>query len=281
MRSLVRYLLKNHAFVLFVLLETLALVMVFNYNSFQKAKYLNSSSRLTGNVYNMFHSVTGYFGLAGVNEELAGENARLRTLLENHRGKIAGVDTMFVFAGETNTVFRFVPAMVISNSVNRPSNYITLNKGSKDGIKPDQGIISPKGIVGVVAQVSESYSMGLSLLNRRWSVSAKLQKSGYYGSLIWQENDYRYAGLTEIPLHVEIAKGDTVVTSGYSSIFPEGILVGTISNFSRPDGDNYYSIEVELAVDFKSLSYVEIIENQDKQEINELKNMLRDAPGID
>ncbi|RIH66279.1 rod shape-determining protein MreC [Mariniphaga sediminis] len=281
MRSLVRYLLKNHAFVLFVLLETLALVMVFNYNSFQKAKYLNSSSRLTGNVYNMFHSVTGYFGLAGVNEELAGENARLRTLLENHGGKIAGVDTMFVFAGETNTVFRFVPAMVISNSVNRPSNYITLNKGSKDGIKPDQGIISPKGIVGVVAQVSESYSMGLSLLNRRWSVSAKLQKSGYYGSLIWQENDYRYAGLTEIPLHVEIAKGDTVVTSGYSSIFPEGILVGTISNFSRPDGDNYYSIEVELAVDFKSLSYVEIIENQDKQEINELKNMLRDAPGID
>jgi rod shape-determining protein MreC len=274
-------LLKNHAFVLFVLLETLALVMVFNYNSFQKAKYLNSSSRLTGNVYNMFHSVTGYFGLAGVNEELAGENARLRTLLENHGGKIAGVDTMFVFAGETNTVFRFVPAMVISNSVNRPSNYITLNKGSKDGIKPDQGIISPKGIVGVVAQVSESYSMGLSLLNRRWSVSAKLQKSGYYGSLIWQENDYRYAGLTEIPLHVEIAKGDTVVTSGYSSIFPEGILVGTISNFSRPDGDNYYSIEVELAVDFKSLSYVEIIENQDKQEINELKNMLRDAPGID
>lgn len=281
MRSLVRYLLKNHAFVLFVLLEALALVMVFNYNSFQKAKYLNSSSRLTGNVYNMFHSVTGYFGLAGVNEELAGENARLRTLLENHGGKITGVDTMLVFAGDTNTVFRFIPAMVISNSVNRPSNYITLNKGSKDGVKPDQGIISPNGIVGVVAQVSESYSMGLSLLNRRWSVSAKLQKSGYYGSLVWQENDYRYAGLTEIPLHVEIAKGDTVVTSGYSSIFPEGILVGTISDFSRPDGDNYYSIEVKLAVDFKSLSYVEIIENQDKQEINELKNMLRDAPGID
>lgn len=277
MRSLIRYLIKNHAFVLFVLLEILALTMVFSYNSFQKAKYLNSANRISGSVYNSFQSVKNYFGLTKVNRELAEENARLHMILENRNGWESFRDTLPEFFQISDSTFRFIPAQVINNSVNRPFNYITLNKGSRHGIKPDMGIVSTRGIVGVVAQVSESYSMGLSLLNRRWSVSAKLDKSGYFGSLVWQDNDYRIASLTEIPLHVEISTGDTVVTSGYSSIFPEGILVGTISDFSQPDGENYYDIEVKLAVDFKSLSYVEVIENLDREEINLLENILRDG----
>lgn len=277
MRSLIRYLIKNHAFVLFVLLEILALTMVFSYNSFQKAKYLNSANRISGSVYNSFQSVKNYFGLTKVNRELAEENARLHMILENRNGWESFRDTLPEFFQISDSTFRFIPAQVINNSVNRPFNYITLNKGSRHGIKPDMGIVSTRGIVGVVAQVSESYAMGLSLLNRRWSVSAKLEKSGYFGSLVWQDNDYRIASLTEIPLHVEISTGDTVVTSGYSSIFPEGILVGTISNFSQPDGENYYDIEVKLAVDFKSLSYVEVIENLDREEINLLENILRDG----
>lgn len=277
MRSLIRYLIKNHAFVLFVLLEILALTMVFSYNSFQKAKYLNSANRISGSVYNSFQSVKNYFGLTKVNRELAEENARLHMILENRNGWESFRDTLPEFFQISDSTFRFIPAQVINNSVNRPFNYITLNKGSRHGIKPDMGIVSTRGIVGVVAQVSESYAMGLSLLNRRWSVSAKLEKSGYFGSLVWQDNDYRIASLTEIPLHVEISTGDTVVTSGYSSIFPEGILVGTISNFSQPDGENYYDIEVKLAVDFKSLSYVEVIENLNREEINLLENILRDG----
>ncbi|WP_372949599.1 rod shape-determining protein MreC [Mariniphaga sp.] len=276
MRSLIRYLLKNHAFVLFILLETLALAMVFNYNSFQKATYLNSANRVTGKVYAIYQSVTGYFGLTKINRELAQENARLRMLLENQPEFIANTDSIFLNLPESDSVYRFIPAEIISNSVNRPFNYITLNKGSRHGIKPDMGIISASGIVGVVGQVSASYSMGLSVLNQRWSISAKLKKNGYYGSLIWDGIDYRMANFNEIPLHVDVAVGDTVVTSGYSSIFPEGILVGTVTGFSEPDGENYYSIQVRLSVDFKSLSHVEVVENRLRNEIDELDKKLRE-----
>jgi rod shape-determining protein MreC len=276
MRSLIRYLLRNHAFVLFILLETLALVMVFNYNSFQKATYLNSANRVTGKVYEMYKSVTGYFGLTKINQELAQENARLRMLLENQPEFVAHTDSIFLNLPESDSVYRFIPAQIISNSVNRPFNYITLNKGSRHGIKPDMGIISAGGIVGVVGQVSASYSMGLSVLNQRWSISAKLKKNGYYGSLIWDGLDYQFANFNEIPLHVNIAVGDTVITSGYSSVFPEGILVGTINDFSEPDGENYYSIQVRLSVDFKSLSHVEVVENRSGKEIDELDKNLRD-----
>ncbi len=268
--------LKNHAFVLFILLETLALAMVFNYNSFQKATYLNSANRVTGKVYAIYQSVTGYFGLTKINRELAQENARLRMFIENQPGFVAGTDTIYLNLPENDSVYRFIPAQIISNSVNRPFNYITLNKGSRHGIKPDMGIISSSGIVGVIGQVSASYSMGLSVLNQRWSISAKLRKNDYYGSLIWQGTDYRTATLSEIPLHVDIAIGDTVETSGYSSVFPEGILVGTISGFSEPDGENYYSIQVRLSVDFKSLSHVEVVENRSRNEIDELDKILRD-----
>jgi len=275
MRSLIRYLIKNHAFVLFLLLEIFALTMVVNFNSFQKATYLNSANRVTGKIYDTYQSVTGYFGLTKINAELAAENARLRSLLENRPGISLFSDSLAVDQMQNDSVYRFIPAQIINNSVNRPFNYLTLNKGSRHGIKPDMGIISAKGIVGVVGQVSESYAMGLSVLNQRWSISAKLKKNAYYGSLIWDGTDYQMAGLTEIPLHVDIAVGDTVVTSGYSSIFPEGILVGTINSFSKPEGENYYRIDVKLSVDFKSVSYVEVVEIKSRSELDELDKILR------
>src|SRR5690606_4320174 len=161
---------------------------------------------------------------------------------------------------QSDSTFRITTARVINNSVNGAFNYITLDRGRRHGIKPDQGIISSSGIVGVVGEVSDSYAMGLSVLNGRWSVSAKLKNNGYYGSLHWDGTDYKHAILSEIPLHVEIAIGDTIETSGYSAVFPEGIPVGTISDYTKPAGENYYSIEVRLAVDFKSLSHVEVVE---------------------
>jgi len=275
MKSLFRYLLRNYAFVLFVLLETLALTMVFNYNSFQKAKYLNSANQVSGMVYNLFNSVTSYFRLASDNRELAEENARLRTLLGNFLNRPVDSLSLYEPVIQSDSSFRITTARVINNSVNRAFNYITLDRGRKHGIKPDQGIISSSGIVGVIGEASESYAMGLSVLNGRWSISAKLKNSGYYGSLHWDGTDYRYAILSEIPLHVDIALGDTVETSGYSAVFPEGILIGTISDFTEPDGENYYSIDVKLAVDFKSLSHVEVVEIFDKEELKELE-MSRD-----
>lgn len=278
MRSLLRYLLKNYAFVLFLLLEGAALALVFNHNSYQKSKYLNSSNRITGNIYQTYNSVVDYFHLNRINKELSEENAWLRSRVENITGIPVVNDSLVVTLESADSTYRFISAKIINNSVNKPFNYFTLNKGRNNGIKPDQGVVTGKGIVGVVTHVSDSYAVGLSVLNSRWSISAMHKKSGNYGSLIWRGNDYRTADLTEIPLHVDISPGDSIITSGYSSVFPEGVMIGTIQSFSRPDGENYFNISVQLSTDFKALSYVEVIENQDKPEIKELENIIRDDP---
>ena len=219
-----------------------------------------------------------YFSLSKVNRSLAVENAKLRSSLKlQQEGEdiIHNFET-FTFVTDSDH-FNFVSAQVVNNSVNRPYNYITLNKGEKDGIKIDQGIISADGIVGVVTYVTDNYSLGLSVLNQRWSVSAKIKKSGFFCSLYWDRKDYRYASLMEIPFHVSLQSGDTIVTSGYSSIFPEGLLVGTIESFERPQGENYYDVRVKLSVNFKTITYVEVVENKNAAEINQLEKLIQDA----
>jgi len=269
MRSLFRLLIKNYPFLLFIALEVISVVFIINYNSFQRASFLNSSNAVTASIYNSYTSIVQYFHLAKVNADLSAENAQLRNMLDLYADvSLDSVQSM----NNQDTSFSFISARIINNSINRQQNYITLNKGSKDGVQPDQGIISSNGIVGIVTNVSESYAMGLSVLNPRWSVSAKLEKSGYYGSLTWNGKDYRHVDLNEIPFHVDLALGDTVVTSGYSSVFPEGILVGTIAAFDRPEGENYYTIDVLLSVDLKSVAYVEVIDNTGMQELRILKS---------
>mgnify|MGYP000238809491 CR=1 FL=1 len=269
MRSLFRLLIKNYPFLLFLALEVISVVFIINYNSFQRASFLNSSNAVTATIYNSYTSVVQYFHLAKVNADLSAENAQLRNILDLYQD--VPLDSTLDIS-KRDTSFNFISAKIINNSVNRQQNYITLNKGRKDGIKPDQGIISSNGIVGIVTNVSESYAMGLSMLNPRWSVSAKLKKSGYYGSLNWNGKDYKHVDLNEIPFHVELEVGDTIVTSGYSSVFPEGILVGTIASFTRPEGENYYTIDVLLSEDLKSVAYVEVIDNTGIEELRTLKS---------
>lgn len=274
MRSLFRYLLRNYAFVLFILLEIISLLMIFNNNKYHKTSYLNSANHITGSIYNSLNSITNYFQLAKINKELSHENATLKTIVYNNPHFKINADTVLSHFYLADTAYRFTSARIINNSINNPHNYITLNKGSKHGIKPDQGIIAANGVVGIVTNVSQSYSVGLSLLNRRWSVSAKLKNTDYFGSLNWQDNDYRIADLMEIPFHVDIEVGDTIITSGYSSVFPEGILIGTIESFDQEEGENYYNIKVKLSTDFKSISFANIIEYTGKKEIKELEEEL-------
>jgi rod shape-determining protein MreC len=277
MRSLLRYLLKNYAFLLLLLLEVVSLILIFNNNSFQRAKYLNSSSRITGSIYNTYNSVTNYFGLARVNKELSEENAMLRSQLDALQFiNTDSVGIKKLIPGDS--VFSFISAMVTNNSVNRQYNYITLNKGRKDGVKIDQGIINSEGVVGIVTNVSESYSVGFSILNKRWGLSAKHKESGAFGPISWDGSDYRYVSLNGIPFHIQLSVGDTIVSSGYSSVFPEGIVIGTISEFQEPVGENYFNIVVELAANFKTLSFVEVIDNVKKEEIKSLETILLDDP---
>ncbi|NOR75682.1 MAG: rod shape-determining protein MreC [Draconibacterium sp.] len=277
MRGLFKYLIKNYAFLLFIFLEVISLYFVFSYNKYQKVQYLNSSNRMTASVYNTFNFVIEYFELAKVNLSLAEENARLKSsalLIDTLTSNSDSVPANFV---QSNSNYRYISAHVINNSVNKSLNYITLNKGRKDGVKPDMGIVSPQGIVGVVVAASENFAMGFSVLNRRWGASAKLKKSGYFGPIEWSGGDYKMAKLMEIPFHVELAVGDTIVTSSYSAVFPEGIMVGTIHSFEQPDGESFYQIEIKLATDFKSISYIEVVDNLDKAELSELDNLIENG----
>jgi len=278
MRSLLRYLLKNYAFLLFLSLEVFSFILIFNFNSYQKAQYLNSSNQVTGTVYNTYNAVERYFSLGSVNRKLAGENARLKSLISDLPFIRVTPYSVVMKAEVTDSVYRFNSARVINNSVDKQNNYITLNKGRKHGIKPDQGIVNSEGIVGVITNVSESYSLGFSVLNKRWGASAKLKKSGTFGPLSWDGKDSRFANLTGIPFHVELEVGDTVVTSSYSSVFPEAVMIGIIHSFEKPAGENYYNISVKLSVNFRALSYVDVVENLKKDEIKALESKKADDP---
>lgn len=277
MRGLLRYLIKNYAFLLFLLLEVVSLLFVFNFNKYQRVQYLNSSNQMTASVYNSYNSVIRYFALAKVNQSLAEENAKLKSTQSSSPIEISS-DSISANFIQKNSNYKYITALVINNSVNKTLNYITLNKGRKDGVKPDMGIVSPQGIVGVVVTVSENYAMGFSVLNKRWGASAKLKKSGYFGPVEWSGGNYQIANLMEIPFHVKLAVGDTIVTSSYSAVFPEGIMVGTVHSFEQPEGENFYQIRIKLATDFKSIHYVEVVDNLNKAQLNKLNNLIKNGP---
>ncbi len=276
MRSLFRYLVRNYSFFLFLFLEIIAFIFIIDNNRYQRAKYLNAANQFTGSIYETYSSITRYFNLSKVNTRLAAENARLRTNFTTRRQDVVSNSQPFTFIPQDSGAYKFISAQVINNSVNRPYNYIILNKGLADGIKVDQGIISADGIVGIVTNVTDNYSLGLSVLNQLWSVSSKIKNTNLFCSLYWDGRDYRYASLMEVPFHVALHQGDTIVTSGYSSIFPEGVIVGTIESFQQIQGNSYYDVKVSLAVDFKTITYVEVVDNQNADEIHQLEKLLQE-----
>jgi rod shape-determining protein MreC len=254
------------------LLEVTAFLLIVQNNKYQSASFLNSSNYVAGEVYSSVTSATQYLNLGVVNEQLANENAQYRNMMISS----------FVFYKDTsktiidtirNQKYTFKQAKVINNSVNRQDNYITLNKGSLHGIKPDMAVITSNGIVGVVRAVSKNFSSVISVLNSNMRVSAKLRKSDYFGSLSWTGSDYRFATLSEVPTHVKIVKGDTIVTSGFSGIFPEDIPVGVVDKVELPEGSNFYEISVKLKTDFKNISYVYVVNNLLRKELTDIERI--------
>jgi len=259
MRSLLQFLARHHVFFLFLALEVISLILIVNYNNFQRVRFLNSSNQISASIYEVSNNLTSYFQLRQANEELARENAELQTKL--HKLQVVDIFSRTDTAVIGDTTYQFIPARIINNSVNKQYNYVTLDKGLQDGIEQDMGIIGPDGVVGVVTNVSKHYSAGPSILNRRWRVSAKIKKNSYFGSLYWNGIDPQHARLNEIPFHVELAVGDTIITSGYSSIFPEGILIGVIEDFNHDSGANFYQVNVRLSTNFRTISHVELVKN--------------------
>jgi rod shape-determining protein MreC len=272
MKNLLKFLYKNYHFFLFILLEVISIAFIVQYNQFQRTKFLSSSNKLAGDVYANISLVKDFFSLRKQNELLAIENANLTSEVLSLRQKL---ETVPVAHSSDSTYVRVTAAKVINNSVNKQYNYLTLNKGSRHGIKPDMGVICQDGVVGVVVNVSQNYSTVLSLLNSRWSINAKLRNSNHFGPLSWGGNNPYMATLFEIPYHVKVDMEDEVVTSGYSDIFPEGILIGKVVRLEQAKGKNFQEIRVQLSTDFNNLYYVDVIKssiNLEKQQLEKLNS---------
>ena len=277
MRNLIAFIRKYSFFFLFLGVETLAFYLIIKNNHFQGSSFLNSTNSFTGGIYTQYSQWGDYLNLKEVNEALSAENRRLR---EN---QIKSFERLF---GENvlvkDTIFRrkyhYTKAKVINNSTHRQNNYLTISVGSKNGIENGMGVVGPNGVIGVVKNVSDHYASVVSVLHREAKISVKLKESAYFGSMQWDGEDYRTVMLKDIPNHVQLNEGHTVVTSGFSSIFPEGLNTAVIKTFYVPDGENFYDIKMELLNDFKQVSYVYVLKNNFKIEIKELE---KDREGSD
>lgn len=279
MRNLFTFIYRFRAFLLFVILEVLCVFMIVRYNTYQGAAFFNSASIYVGRVLEYQNNVTDYFRLASVNTTLAEENAKLKQEVMRYRTaavsySTAAMDTTFIEASDTSKAFPYslLSSRVINNSVRRTNNYLTLASGSKDGIKPGMGVVTSNGVVGRIKTVSRDYATVTSLLHSQMLISAKLKKSNTLGTIKWEGGNYRTAKLDYIPLHVKLAVGDTVVTSGFNTVFPEGILIGRVSSVEKEQDNSFFTIEVSLAVDYAQLSYVYVIDDPKKAQREELEN---------
>lgn len=274
MRKLLDFLIGKRHWFLFILLEIVSLSLIYHNNAYQQNIMLSTANVVTANIVSVTGSVTSYLNLREQNKKLLEHNLQLEMELLELREQVEAmvVDTIafkgFVSKSTRQFPYDFIRAKVVNNSVTNLSNYITINKGRKDGILPDMGVLSERGVIGVVSTVADHFSVVIPLINPKFRLSCKVLGSGYFGSMGWDGRSSRYANLDELPRHVEFQIGDTIVTSGYSALFPEGIMVGLVSSFERQRDDNFYSLKVKLSTDFNRLTNVMIIKNyyQEEQE---------------
>jgi len=278
MRNLFAFIYRFRAFLVFVLLEALCVYLIVRYNTYQGAAFFNSANKYVGRVLEYQSSVSDYFRLASINNTLARENAVLREEVMRHKAtaqidSTGQLDTAIYASTDTTHTLPYIlhAGRVINNSVRRTNNYLTLSVGSADGVQPGMGVMSSKGVVGRVKTVSEHYATVTSLLHSQMLLSAKIKRDNTFGTIKWTGGNYRMAQLEYIPLHVKPVKGDTVMTSGFNTVFPDGVMVGTISSVARESDKSFYTIRVKLSVDFAQLSYVYVVENTHQDERTELE----------
>jgi rod shape-determining protein MreC len=275
MKNILLFVYRNHVFFLFLLLELLSFVLIVRNNNFHRGSVLSSSNQMVGRVYELNNGVSEYFHLKTVNQELALENAALRSLLEQSQYTYSGrnvnvVDTI------RRQHYTYVPAKVINSTTDRRSNYITINRGLLQGVEPEMAVISSNGIVGIVKDVSKNFASVISVLHKNSSISAKLADEGYIGSLTWDGRDPKVVQLMDIPNHVRMAEGMLVETSGFSAMFPSGVPIGKVRSFEVADGDNFHSIEVELFTDMQSVEVVYVVNNMMRLEQTQLETESQD-----
>ena len=278
MRNLIDFFLKYNYWFLFILLEVISFALLFRFNNYQGSVFFTSSNAVIGSVYKLTNQVTGYFHLKGINDELVQENVELKLQLERMN------QTLMSLTADSSGIERIkrdalddydiVKAKVINNSLTHADNFITLNKGEKDGVYTEMGVISGNGIVGIIYQTSNHYSVVIPVLNSMSSISCKVKDSDYFGFLKWDGGSSQFAYVKDMPRHSMFSLGDTIVTSGYSAVFPPGIPVGTIEDMSDSHDGLSYLLKVKLFTDFARLGDVRIIGRKGSEEQKNLEKQV-------
>ena len=269
MKEIIKLILKYHFTIIFILLEIVSFSLLIRHNEYQRAIFSESASTLFGNISSTITSIKDYFRLKEMNESLANENILLKNRLEKYEFLR---DTIIhgTVVQDSIPVYEYIGAKQVNATYNRTKNYITLNQGRKNGLQKEMAVCTPEGIVGLIQDLSDHFAVVIPLINVDSRISAKIKKNNYYGSLQWDGNDYAYSYLNDIPYHVEVNAGDTIVTSGLSKIFPEGIVVGYVECVDKETA-NFLKIKVKLAVDFKRINHVYVILNNKKNEQTSLE----------
>jgi len=269
MQQIFNFILKNSNRLLFLLLLIVSLSLTIQSHSYHKSKIISSANFFTGGIYEKVNKVDEYFGLRKQNEELAQENARLKSVLFNLKDttKLPQIDSI---KGVNKT--NIVVAKVIRNTYSTLENYLTINKGMASGIKPNMGVINSAGIVGIIDNTSKNFATVISILNINSKINAKIKKSNHFGTLNWNGKNTGYVQLIDVPRLASVRKGDTIVTGEQSTIFPENIGIGTIENVYTDEETNYYTLNIKLFNDMTNLGHVYVIKQKDAEEIEQLEN---------
>ncbi|MFZ1808459.1 MAG: rod shape-determining protein MreC [Cyclobacteriaceae bacterium] len=273
MERLFYFFYQYRAFFTFLALELFAAWLIVENNQYQSTKFFNSSNKMAANIIGTTQGIKEYFSLRRINAELAGENAQLRTKLEQRNQSLYTLEVREVDDPKIINRFDFVSAKVISNSVERFKNYITIDKGALDGVSPGMAVISAAGAVGKVKSVSDHYAVLISLLNTDEFTSSMIKRTNHFGSINWDGKDPLYSQLNFIPRHANPSVGDTVVTSGFNAVFPSGVLVGIIEEVSLGPEAQFYDLKVKLAQDFTRLAFVEIVRSNLLEEKDSLEQV--------
>jgi rod shape-determining protein MreC len=271
MERLLNFVYQYRAFLTFLALEVFCVLLIVENNQYQSTEFFNSSNRMAASIISFSNGVREYFSLRKINSELADENTLLRKKLEQRNQSLYTLDVRELKDPTIINQFDYVSAKVVNNSTGLFKNFITINKGHDAGIEPGMAVVSAKGAVGKVKSVSTHYSVLISLLNIDEQVSSVIRSLGYFGTVQWDGVDPRMIDLRYIPRHVKLHAGDTVVTSGYNAIFPEGILVGVIKEVNLREEALFYDIKVELAQDFGNLTFVEVVKSNLRHEKDTLE----------
>ncbi|WP_281615405.1 rod shape-determining protein MreC [Flammeovirga sp. SubArs3] len=283
MSQLFALIFRYRVFLVFLLLEIIATALIVNNNSYQRSVVLSSSNTVVGGIYNASSNIEQYFYLTDVNEDLLHENAELRKQLELIQ--VQGVDSATImnrdkeditnlFYGMSDTVaYEFIPARVINNSIYRSGNYITLNKGREDGIEEGMGIMTQDGIVGQVKAVSDHFATCYSLLHRDMAVSSELKKNGALCTVKWDTQDPTSATANYLPLHLDINVGDTITTSGFNTVYPEGVMIGIVSEAQKTPSERFWLVTIDVSVDFSKIHHVYVTKSLFRTEKDSLETI--------